>query len=245
MPMRTRSPARLRRNPLSGFGSNYVSPLVLKDCIKLVVYLFFLWLWPRRFTKFRTFSLGLHVPPHMLLAMPEWQNKRFRVINKNIVRSYGVENADEKHSLMEIMADDKFYMQHGVRPEVVPENNPLHKLVQRNHISAKIVFWLLTRAFNVKTASVWINGNGDAITRTHFDDDHSFIFMLHGHSVVSTAPNSKLSGEIRPNESTRTPHNSDVFDTHTMSCGQVAIIPRYTWHYIESVSKIQISYFAS
>ena len=103
------------------------------------------------------------------------------------------------------------------------------------HPLLRLVIKVLGSVFTIQTASVWINGFGPAVTKTHFDSDHNLIFVLHGSCTFYTAARSSFAPDGgREHESTNTPDNSPFFKANHMTAGQCALQPAYMWHYVES-----------
>ena len=188
-------------------------------------------------SSFRVFSIGARVSAAQLLSLPEWVGERFTTVNKATLSMYGVRNAGDEKRIDEVWTSDRYYIQAGVKVDAGADANPLLSLVMGRYPLVRLLVRLLRSVFAIQTVSVWINGQGAAVTETHFDTDHNLILVLHGSCIFHTAPRGALAPGgpgCRENESTNTPYNSRCFTAHRMTAGMVALQPAHLWHYVES-----------
>eukprot|EP00966_Prymnesium_polylepis_P221468 5123037-Prymnesium_polylepis.2 len=190
-----------------------------------------------RLGAFRTFRGGARVSASRLLTIKGWVGKTFPCVNKHVQREYRVRNAGDEKTIPQVWNSDRYYIQAGVNADTGVGANPLLATLMADHRILRIAVWILQAMFTVQTVSVWINGQGPAVTETHFDSDHNLVIILHGSCVFYTAPRSAFAPGgpgCRENESTNTPHNSPFFTKRPMSAGMMALQPADVWHYVES-----------
>ena len=154
-------------------------------------------------------------------------------MNKHTTRQYGVHNAGDRVRVSEAWEGDRYYIQHGVNTRISMMSNPLLSVVGGDR-ALRLVLFVLRSLFTVDTASMWINGAGEAVTPCHYDSDHNLVFVMHGSCTFFTAPSDAFTSNIRENESTNSPRNSRFFTPHTVNAGQAAIQPAGMWHHVES-----------
>jgi hypothetical protein len=97
----------------------------------------------------------------------------------------------------------------------------------------RIAVCILQTLFTIQT-SVWINGQGEAVTETHFDSGHNLVLILHGWCIFHTAPRGSFEPNIRDNMLTNTPCSWPFSTAHRMMVGQFAIQPGHMWPFVES-----------
>ena len=196
--------------------------------------------------RFRVFSTGVHVSASQLLSLPDWIGKKFVTVNKHVLRQYGTHSGGDEKTFPEVWSEDRYYIQEGVNVELGVEANPLLGMLMEQHTVLRLAVCVLQTLFTVHTASVWINGKGEAATETHFDSDHNLVLVLHGSCIFHTAPRSSFGPDISDNMSTNTPRNSPFFTPHLITAGQAAIQPGYMWHYVQSSAHcVKIALFFS
>jgi hypothetical protein len=185
----------------------------------------------------RIFNTGAGITPKAILSMPEWNGKKFPTHNKYLSRTYKTTVDGDMKTIAEVFESDKYYLQFGVKNDLSPAHNPVLAEVLRER-TCKVVFTLLHLLFHIKSVSIWINGQGSAHTRTHFDSEHNLVFVLHGSTDFWTACRDAFEPDAGDfNYSAHNHVNSQSFEKSSIVASQVALQPSEIWHEVFSSAR--------